>query len=208
MKSKLGWFDSHPFKSIVVYTILIAGTVAGCCKFIIVDNTKLNYEAQLATKDVLISQLETRIKFLENESARLESDLNQYEEWLRNTPGTLEYLIAENEALQTKLSNQSDSITSKEPTIQSTYSKNYNSIKANNSVIDEKSGIVISLTDINSLYKGRLSIWSPGSELETISGVSSGFTKEISVGEEKYQVSITMIDYISNSYSVFICELA
>lgn len=202
------WFDKHPMTVIITYTILIASSVFAYSKFVLIENSENEYKAQLETKDAIvlqrdavIQQYEARIAFLETENNRLHDDVNRYQEWLQNTPNTLQHIEQENERLKSQLETTINQIQAMPPTIEQKYSRSYELIKENTAIIDEYTGIVVALNDISVTYKGVLSITVPNTDTMTIKDVSAGFTQEYIVNDVKYQLILTLIDYISNKYS-------
>ncbi len=207
MAKLFDWFDTHPFKSIVGYTILVAGSVFAFSKFILIENTEMAHKSELAIKDATIAQYEARVQYLEKENTQLTEEANRYLSWLQNTPGTLEYLQKENSDLRAQIEDEANESEKAEVSQNATYTRSYDFVKENTSVIDDHTGLVVTLTNINTYYEGDLSIWEQDNGLEHIEKITAGYTRKYTVAGIDYRITISMIDWISRSYSVSIRQL-
>lgn len=208
------WFDTHPFKSIVGYTILVAGAVFAFSKFVLIENTEKAHSTQLETKDAVIqqkeaviSQYEARIRFLETENTRLEEDKNRYLGWLQASPDSFQYIEKENNELREKLEADKYNVSVDGVSQEQKYSKNYETVRKGMTIIDEHTGIVAAIPEMYVGSKGTLSISVPGREMETFRDVVSGFTREYEIKGQRYQFILVTLDYISDRYSVLIRQL-
>lgn len=202
----MDWFEKNPVKSTITYTILIMGAVFAFSKFVLIENTERDYEAQLATKDAVIAQYEARIRFLENENIKLENDRSKYIEWLRNTPGTIHYVEQKNQDLKLALEKEKEGNKGNNEN-NGEYFKEYLSVNGDSAIVDEKTQIIFSINNINSFNEGDLSMTVPNSESENIENIEAGFTKEFVVNTVSYQFVLVSVDYVSNTYSVILKEI-
>ena len=199
------WFDNHPVKSIILYTIMVGGSVFAFSKFILIENVEREKNAQLETKDAIILQYESKINYLETENRGLQTEIEQYLEWLQNTPGTLQYVESENRELRDEIKDLKEQIPDDvSKTEDKLYRKDYESIKANTSVIDEETNVVITMNDIDYDYKGTLSISIPQKDQMVLKDVKAGYVQKFPVKRKLYELVITNVDYISNTYSFVI----
>lgn len=202
----LKWFEENPIKSIITYTILIGGSVFAYSKFVLIENTERLYDTQLETKDVIISQYEARINYLEVENSNLRDEVEQYLEWLRNTPNTIQYVENENKLLK----NEINVLKEKNATgvlSDSLYTMTYDHITGNTTVLDEETGIVVAINDIAVRNYGKLSLTIPDIDSIYEDNIQAGYTKEFGVKGKSYQFIVLNVDYISETYSFMIKEL-
>lgn len=204
--SSFDWFEKNPIKSIITYTILIGGAVFAYSKFVLIENTERLYDTQLETKDVIISQYEARINYLEVENSNLRDEIERYLEWLRNTPDTIQYVENENELLRNEI-NVLKEKNAAGVLADSLYTMTYDHISGNNTVIDEETGIVVAINDISAMNYGKLSLTIP--EIDSIyeDNIQAGYTKEFKVKGKSYQFIVLSVDYIFETYSFMIKEL-
>ena len=201
------WFEKHPTTSIILYTITIAGAVYAFSRVTLFDGLEIKYNSAVLEKDTTIQQYAARISFLETENSQLHEDINRYQEWLQNSPGTLQYIEHENEELKNQLQNKTDHSTSPSSTSNQKYSKSYELIKKSTAIIDEYTGIVVAVNDISVNYKATLSLTAPGKNTEIIRDATAGLTREYVVDGKTYQVTLIKIDYVSDTYSISIRQL-
>ncbi len=221
MKESPNWFESHPALTIIAHTIIVATAVGSFAKFVLIDNIQIEYNAQLDSKEAIISegeaiirqkdsliqQYEARITFLETENGRLHDDVNRYQEWLQHSPGTLQYIEHENEELKKQLENKTDHTSASLSTPDQKYSKSYELIKESTAIIDEYTGIIVAVNDISVTYEATLSLTAPGTDTEIIRYATAGLTREYVVDGKTYQVTLMMLDYVSDTYSISIRQL-
>lgn len=202
----LKWCDKNPIKSLVAYTILIGGAVFAYSKFVLIENTERLYDAQLETKDVIISQYEARISYLEVENSNLRDDAERYLEWLRNTPNTIQYMENENEMLRNEIDdlkkNAAAGILE-----DSLYTMTYDRITGNTTVLDKETGIVVAINDIRVRGDGELLLSIPEMDSINEDNVKPGYIKDFEVKGKSYQFIVLKVDYISETYSFMIRQL-
>lgn len=202
----LKWFEENPIKSIITYTILIGGSVFAYSKFVLIENTERLYDTQLETKDVIISQYEARINYLEVENSNLRDEVEQYLEWLRNTPNTIQYVENENKLLKNEI-NVLKEKNAAGVLGDSLYTMTYDHITGNTTVLDEETGIVVAINDIAVRNYGKLSLTIPDIDSINEDNIQAGYTKEFGVKGKSYQFIVLNVDYISETYSFMIKEL-
>lgn len=198
------WFENHPVKSVIAHTIFVGGSVFAFSKFVLIENTENYYKALVAAKEATISQYEARIGFLENENGKMENEVNKYLEWLQNTPGSMQYVEKQNDELKKELKEvkENNNISSSKK-----YFGEYNAVKGDQAVIDEKTEVVFSVNNIGASNEGDLSFTYPGNDVEITDNITAGFAKEFSVNGKDYRIIIVSIDYISNRYSAIVKEI-
>jgi len=75
------WFENNQTKSVLLYTLFIIGATWAFYRFIFEEKKIDFYKAQVETSQVEIEHYKARIDFLEKESVRLESILQEFEDW-------------------------------------------------------------------------------------------------------------------------------
>lgn len=201
---KENWFAAHPTVSIVTYTITVAAAVFAVAKFILIDSIEINYQSQIDSQQTIIEQYQARIDFLEWERESLESERDRYFDCLKDIPGSIYYLENKIKLLEDENSKLREAGAASQ--LQEKYYTEYSNIKKNNSVIDSYTGIVICMNSIDTSSGGLLSMTLPQQETEIIA-VKAGDVLPFSIGNKEFQLIISSIGWISDTYSVTIREL-
>lgn len=98
------WFEDNPTKSIISYTILVAGSVWAISTFVLNDSRLNLKQAELESKQAQIEQYESKVALLERDIALVRSQNAEYLEWLGRTPGALPAIMPRIAALKAQVS--------------------------------------------------------------------------------------------------------
>ncbi|HEY1194688.1 hypothetical protein, partial [Flavobacterium sp.] len=80
-ESMSNWFENNQTKSVILYTLIIFGSTWACYRYMYEDSKLELYKAQIESKQVEISQYQSRIEFLEKKNSTLEVTLKEFEDW-------------------------------------------------------------------------------------------------------------------------------
>ena len=58
------WFEDNQTKSVILYTIIISASTWACYKYMYEESKLELYKAQIESKQVELSQFQSRIEFL------------------------------------------------------------------------------------------------------------------------------------------------
>ena len=219
--------DYRAVLQLLTYTLVLIGACSSVFYFIFRENTETQYKAQLAISDATqiqlnttINQMQSRITYLENENQRLHSENNKYLSWLRDTPGTFENIIKENEALFEEniklLADNEDILASQmregdlplvDSTVELYYSKSYTNIRTNIAVKDEGTGIIIASNNIYISSGIDINYTILGDQTRSRSNIKAGEVLNIEIGEVKYQLIIDEYDYVTSTYGFTIRQI-
>lgn len=202
------WFKNNPFRSMFVYTILIS-TFTWAISTFILEGNKINNLKNI------IELYKSKVENLEGEIQALRSENKKYFDWLLQTPKTIPFLesnIRQLETEKTKLiaeitnlkKDDSKPIQQEIPKQLYVYSKD--EIKGN-AFIDPITGAILGISDMltdNKAY-GTLSL--PGQSNIELDRVGPGKSWRYSYSGKKYQLSITKINWSSNTFRVEVREI-
>jgi len=209
---------------VIVSLLAIAGTVFGLVKFSIIDSREFNitameekhknemdtlvnnYKIQIETLNTTISQYEAKISYLEIENQTLISERDKYYDYLINIPDNIYYfenIISDLEKKNLEL--QSSAPTSDTPS-EEKYYISYDNKKENVAIIDDKTGVVFCINEIDYSGLGHATLTLPDQPSETRE-VKSGDAIPFSINDKNYQIIITLLSWGTNSYSIIIKEL-
>ncbi|MDN3673021.1 hypothetical protein QWY99_08150 [Flavobacterium branchiarum] len=198
------WFENNQTKSVIIYTLVIAGATWAFYKFIFEEQKIDFYKAQVESSKTEVEQHKSRIDFLEKENQKLETVLKEFEEWnFKSSNPTLFYKTKYEQIANEK--NRIDSLFSK--SIDSTYyPKAENSstslfksidkeISKGKSYINDQEQLIIGVNDISvdGLCNFTISVGSKINEVQknVRVGTSYNFGKfKITLSETNYVYSL------------------
>ena len=209
----------HPIVTVLSYTITIVLAVGAFAKFVLIDNIEVSYQSQInsinashiATEDSYkgtieslnnqISILDARITTLEAENADLQNVNQQYLSWLQEMPNTVQFFDNKRSELEDEIQNLKQQL-EKKPIIEN-YSQTYTE-KQNNTIIDEYTGAIFSVTEIDYNSSCDLNYTVPNQKTIFLKDISAGHIEKYVVNNESFEFILQSVDWISHSYTIVI----
>ncbi len=198
---------------VIVSLLAIVGGVFNFVKFSIIDSRDINYqilvnnyEIQINTLNTTLAQYEAKISYLELENQTLTAERDKYYSYLINIPESIYYfesIIADLEKKNLEL--QSSTSPTDAPS-EEKYYISYDNKKENVAIIDDNTGVVFCINEIDYSGIGHVTLSLPDHPSETRE-VKSGDAIPFSINDKNYQIIITMLSWGTNSYSIIIKEL-
>lgn len=209
---------------VIVSLLAIAGTVFGLVKFSIIDSREFNitaleekhknemdtlvnnYKIQIETLNTTISQYEAKISYLEIENQTLISERDKYYDYLINIPDNIYYFENIISELEKKNLELQSSASASDTLSEGKYYISYDNKKENVAIIDDNTGVVFCINEIDYSGLGHATLTLPDQPSETRE-VKSGDAIPFSINDKNYQIIITLLSWGTNSYSIIIKEL-
>lgn len=204
-------FEDHPAKSIVVYTLLIAGATWAVSEFIL-DENKINfYKAQVENQKALVEnqksiveQYRTKVELLENDlvQSRKRADLYfsiiqedpkailRFEAKLQALESKKKILEAENTALREKVG--------KKPGTQVSDKARSFSLTLGSAIIDDATGLRIGLAKVSVHRQVSILLELPGQEPQNQTNIPPGKTWEFVLDSVTYKLTLTQVSFITD----------
>jgi len=197
----------------IVSIVAIATGIFALVKFSIIESRdsyyqflESNHQVQIDTLNTTISQYGAKISYLEIENQRLAAERDKYYNYLINIPESIYYfenIISELEQKNIEL----ESTFSPDTDLQEVkYYMSYDNKKINVAVVDDTTGVVVCVNDIDPQGIADTTISLPGRQSE-IYEVRSGDIIVFSIMDKNYQIIISMVSWVTNSYSIIVKEL-
>jgi hypothetical protein len=196
------WFENHPVKSIISFSIALIAATAAVFYFILFENQS---NLHLTEKENLKTQIQTlneRISLLQYDNGKYVSENEKLREWLRLTPGTLEFLERRINLLE-RVEMSSDTSTSNEKTEFSYFSKSPMLYKGT-AFLDLKTGLSFGINKISSDRTGSGIITYPDGTEMKFENEKAGKQWEYSFEGVKYYLILMEINFIGDQFRVAI----
>lgn len=199
----------HIFKAAfaaIVTLMTIVGGVFVFVKFSIIESRDINYQSQIDTLKTTISQHESKISYLEKENQTLASERDRYFDYLVSMPESIYYFEKKMIDLENKNSELESSLINSDNALVEKYYTTYDNQKENVAVVDEITGLVFCINEIEYSGIGHATLSLPGLPSES-KDFKSGDVFAFSQGDKNYQIIISMLSWGANSYSIIIKEV-
>lgn len=208
------WFESHPARSIILHTFVVAGTVWAAFAFIFDENKVAVYKAQAENEKASANQYKAKTEVLEVEIARLREDNSRYLEWMVNTPNTIPYLeqkikhlVDENNRQKSELIGIAGVESSATATLSEPLYSNSKILNPGESLVDPKTNVTFGIGSITSDFTTSALLNLPRAKPQELSKVKAGASWTFNKDGRQYQLSVLKIDWFSNKAEVILKEI-
>ncbi|WP_026728802.1 hypothetical protein [Flavobacterium denitrificans] len=203
------WFENNQTKSVILYTLIISASTWACYKYMYEESKLELYKAQIESKQVELSQLQSRIEFLEKKNSSLEVVIKEFEDWnskSQNPNLFYKTKFEEMASLKQKYQNSIALNSSSEDSIPKTYdtivAKEIFPIDAKiykgDTYINDKEQIVIAVNDVNVSRECDLILSVGNKKNESFKNVKVGKTFTYLVGKRKLRITLSKTEFITS----------
>jgi hypothetical protein len=210
----VNWFENNPTKSVITYTLFIAGAVWATSTFVLDENKINTYKVEIENANIITEQYKSKIDILETEISRLKDENQKYLNWLENSPNTIPFMEKKMKTLQDENSNLMSKIpvnTNNNPNTDKSneqlYSKTVGDIKKGEAYADPYTGATIGVLDVNYNFEANLNLILPGKKTETINNVKTGTVWEYEQFDLKFKIMVSKINWHNNSIEVKVVQV-
>jgi len=208
------WFENHPARSIIVHTILVGTTVWVSFRFVFDENKVAFYQAQVENEKATANQYKAKTEVLEVEIARLRDETRKYLEWMTNTPNTIPYLEQRIKTLadeNTRQKAQLGAAAKIEPpngrAITAVPYSNSKIINIGEAFVDPRTSATLGVGRIASDFTANVVLNVPGDGPRELPRAKPGQTWIFSKGQKQYQLTLSRVDWFSNTAEVQLREV-
>jgi len=208
------WFESHPIRSIIIHTIIVASAVWAAFAFVFDENKVAVYRAQAENEKATANQYKAKTEVLEVEIARLREESHKYLEWMVNTPNTIPYLEQRIKILTDENNRQKAqlaAVTKVEPLSKGSFTiPSYSNIKVLNmgeSFVDPRTNATLGVGRIASDFTASVVLNVPGEKPRELAQAKPGETWIFTKDNRQYQLTLSKIDWFGNKAEVQLKEL-
>lgn len=204
---KRNWFEEHPAKSIISYTVFIFLVTWGGFTFI-VDENKVNlYKAETENYKSQVEQYKTRVELLQKEIDSLKMENKEYKDWLSKSENSLPIIVPKIVQLKKELDDVKKSNPQKE--LNNVKENNLQKIRTSNkrifeiqrgiSSFDEITGISLSIKNINTNRSASIIITKPDGKTENLEEIYAGYQSIFRHQERTFLLRIIEISWAPDS---------
>ncbi|KQV10065.1 hypothetical protein ASC74_13620 [Pseudomonas sp. Root329] len=211
------WFEESPTRSVILHTILVAGTVWAVFTFVFDENKVSVFRAQAENEKATAGQYKAKTEVLEVEIARLRDENKKYQDWLTATPNSLPYfetkmkaLTEENTKLQQELATSGSKPSENATTAPELTNLPYvgtKTLSLGEAYVDPKTNATIGIGRITSNFTATGSVTLPGQNQKDFENIKSGDNWIFPSGKKQYQLTVLKVDWYSNKSEVMVKEI-
>lgn len=206
------WFEDNQTKSVILYTLIISASTWACYKYMYEESKLELYKAQIESKQVELSQFQSRIEFLEKKNLSLEVIVKEFEDWnskSQNPSLFYKTKFEEIASLKQKYEN-SIALSSSSSSLDSISDTSNNIIKSKeiypidtkiykgDTYINDKEQIVIAVNDISVSRECDLILSVGNKKNEIFKNVKVGKTFTYLVGKKKLSITLSKTEFVTS----------
>jgi hypothetical protein len=153
----ISWFENNQTKSVIIYTVFVAGTTWTIFNVLLDDK-------KLASAKAEVDQYKAKTEVLEAQTSHLRDEYQKYQGWLAATPGTVPYFESE----LAKANELAASVRAASPVVEpsmSTTSGRAAVLAPGESMVDPTTGAIVGAGRFNPDFTVDISITSPDGAL-------------------------------------------
>jgi hypothetical protein len=211
------WFERNQTKSVILYTITVAGVTWVCLNFIIDENRVNLYRAQKESADAENKTLEAKVSIYQEENARVRADRDRYLSWLQSDPKSIPYadkeianLSSEVSMLKTKIgalktAGLSDGHKNAEVAALGPY-VNSQAIQKGSAFFDPKTDVRLGINMVHADYTVDGTAYIPGRGSIDIADVRPGKTFEFQKDGKPYTLTVDEVNFLTDSAKISVQE--
>lgn len=193
------WFENNQTKSVIIYTILVAGTTWTIFNVLLDDK-------KLASARAEVDQYKAKTEVLGAQISQLRDENQKYQSWLSATPGTIPYFEAELAKANEIASSVKAASSSVEPNM-STTSGRAAVLASGEAMVDPITGAIVGTGLFHQDFTVDINITTPDGKTQSHPSSKAGAVWDFNYKSVGYRITLSRADWYRNEATVSIQEL-
>jgi hypothetical protein len=200
------WFETNATKSIILYTLAIAGATWAISTFILQDNRLNLIRSELDAQKSLSEQYKSKAELLSKDMEILRAENTEYKAWLSQSKDAIPGIMPRVTELKSYIGSLEDQLAQLKKLNPNLVIKEQliKDIRRGTPYKDEKTGLKIEIKEISVDKKASLLIKFPDRDVNTLVTVNDGQQFKFKVGLINYVLTIARVYYIADGLDVSI----
>ena len=211
------WFEDHPARSIIVYTLTIAAATWACSTFV-VDERRVNYyKAEAENSETMAKQYQAKVSVLELENRNIREENQTYRRWLESQPTSFPALAAKIKQLEDSQPKQPCTQSGQETAAKTVPAQAPNAANAGpysskgvakegETFTDSHTGVNVGVAQVTVDQTAKIILNLPGKQQQVIPAVMPGMQWPYSYRGSNYELLVKAIHWIGSSVEFQIDE--
>jgi len=202
------WFEDNPTKSVIGYTLIVAGATWAASTFILQDNRLNLAKSELEAQKSISEQYKSKIDLLQRETDALRSDNSEYRTWLGKMQDAIPVIVPRLNELKTRIAQLEDEarkINKNDPSGSKTSSEQ--SVSLGHAYIDNNTGLILAVKKISIDRTAQLIINFPDKNSENEFSVSAGKKWAFAANGKRLSLIVTEILWVGDLVRFNISEI-
>ena len=197
------WFEDHPARSIIAYTILVGATVWAISTFILKDNRLNLAQSELAAQKSLTEQYKAKTDLLQRDIEIVRAENAEYRTWLGQTKDAIPSIVPRITELKQKIATLEAEVEHAHEQQQSA-SPNIEPPKdfhtsIGRAFIDDNTGLIFTVQSTYPNSTAKIAVQFPGTETPEFATISPGKQWKFRFKDKEYLVTVTEISFFGDS---------
>ncbi len=194
------WFEDNPTKSIISYTIIVAGVTWATSTFVLQDNRLSLAQSELESQKSLTEQYKSKTELLQRDIDVLRAENVEYRRWLGQTQDAIPVIVPQ----ITKLKEKVTSLEAETARLRATSPTVPKSIQEHEAIlgtafIDDVTGLVLTVKRTTRARVALVAVRLPGEDGPLQAFIELGHQWPFKFKEKEYLLTVTHISWIDDS---------
>jgi len=194
------WFENNPTKSVIGYTLVIAGATWATSTFILQDN-RLNFaRSELQSQKSLTEQYKSKADLLQRDIDALRSENAEYRTWLGQTKDAIPVIVPRITALKEKVATL-EAESARLRAISPTSSKSIRELNSHlgSASIDDVTGLIFTVKRTTPDRVAQVVVKFPGKDVPVEATINPGQQWRFKFKDKDYLLTVTDISFLGDS---------
>lgn len=194
------WFENNQTKSVIGYTLVIAGATWATSTFVLQDNRLNLAKSELESQKSLTEQYKSKTELLQRDIDALRTENAEYRAWLGQTKDAIPAIVPRIVELKSKvavLENEAQQLRVQHPSTQTIAVEQ--SATLGKAYIDDETGLIVTVKKTMPDRTAQLMVRFPDKEAVIEATISPGQQWKFNAKGRSYQLTITEISWWADS---------
>ena len=197
------WFENNPMKSIIAYSITLAGAVFAITYFLLDTNKENLHRTNISNLENQNKILNQTIELIRFDNQSLKQDNERLKKWLEKTPNTALNLDKKIKQLETLLHKKAQTPVE---SLDKRYFNQSDVLDKEEAFFDKKVGVTFGITEIttNNTASGVISF--PNKANKVFTDKPIGYKWLFKYEQTEYEIILSNLYYVNNKYRLLVRE--
>ena len=190
------WFENNPTKSVLSYTLVIAGATWAISTFVLQDNRINLLRTEVDSQRSVAEQYKSKVELLQREIDTVRSENTEYRAWLGQAKDAIPIIVPRINDLKARI----DELERKNKTLLAdgaSGSKTSSEIEVSRgrAYIDEMTGVVVTVLEVGIDRQARMAVKLPGKATADEKTVYAGWQWGFKSGGKSYTLTLNEVSF-------------
>jgi len=189
------WFENNPTKSILSYTLVVAGATWATSTFILQDNRLSLAKSELESQKTLAEQYKAKADLLQKDIEVVRAENSEYRAWLSQSKDAVPIIMPRLTELKTKVAELETEAKQLKSNPGSVHLVEDKAAKVGKAYVDESIGLIVTVQQVSPAREAQLILQFPDRSAPIQEEAPPGKQWKFKSKDTSFQLTLTEIDF-------------